>query len=69
MYYVTATELKKDKKGNPIEVIGRHAILAKSDLHLSERCDKLFVRWSDKSEPFPLSKEWDCFYFKEDNEH
>lgn len=61
LYYVTGTELKKDKKGNPIGVTDTHAIIARDDKHLSEKCDIQFTQWSDPSQPYKLNKDWDNF--------
>lgn len=57
MFYVTATELVKNK-----EVTQVHAIFAKDNVHLKERCDRKFINWTSEGhdlDGFQLNSDWD----------
>lgn len=61
LYYVVAIEQTKDRKGAVQEVESVHAIIAKDEQHLEERCAKLFVKFDKPLSCHKLNKDWDCW--------
>ena len=60
LYYVEAVELKTDRKGEKQEVKNTHAVIARDEIHLNERCKTLFFSFESPTMSHQLNSDWDC---------
>lgn len=60
LYYVEAVELKTDRKGVKQEITNTHAVIARDENHLSERCKELFFSFKPPIMSHRLNSDWDC---------
>jgi hypothetical protein len=60
LYYVEAVELKTDRGGVKQEIVNTHAVIARNEQQLIERCDTLFHSYKPYSSVHALNRDWDC---------